>query len=324
MVRQTLGRLDVDVPVWFVNRHEDRSDGVSERELRAALARTDLVLNVGGVSWLPEFELATRRALVDMDPLFTQVAGFSSNVLDGYDVHFSYGANIGSASCAIPTCGHRWHPLRPPVVEELWPVWREPQRGFTTIANWTAYGGVTHAGERYGQKDEEFMELIELPRDVSVDLELALSGASDEVRGCFRDWGWSVADGGDVSVDLETYHDYISGSLGELSAAKHAYVKTRSGWFSDRSACYLASGRPVVLQDTGFSSSLPCGVGLLAFDTRAQAAAAAANVVERYQEHRRAAREIALEWFSYRKVLPGLLTIALEEPAPVRETEVPV
>jgi hypothetical protein len=230
-----------------------------------------------------------------------------------YDTLFTYGVNVGKPGCTIPTGGLRWIATIPPVVPELWPL-ANPTEGaaFTTVANWNAYGGVEYEGERYGQKDEEFMRLRDLPRLTRQRLELALSGAPDEIVEELRSAGWSVRDAGrEASTNLQTYRSYIRNSRGELSAAKHAYVKTRSGWFSDRSVCYLAAGLPVVLQGTGYTDWLPTGRGVVPFSTVEEAAQAIERVNGDYVAQRKAARELAEGVFSYKVVLPKLLEVAL-------------
>jgi hypothetical protein len=312
IVRELAADHGMDIPVCWVNRDSGQVDGAEWEEVKRMLGEADLLLNVGGVCWLPEFRRCRRRALIDMDPFFTQVAQFAAKVLHDYHVHFSYGANIGRPACTIPTGGIDWIPIVPPVVPELWEG-AEPAADapFTTVANWRSYGGLTYKGEHYGQKDEEFLHLLELPRRTSQRMELAVSGAEDVIDK-LRAAGWAVRDAGEeVSSDLPTYQSYITTSRGEFSAAKHAYVKTRSGWFSDRSVCYLAAGLPVVLQDTGFSESLPTGHGLLAFSSLAEAVDCIERVRAEYARHRQAARALAKERFSYRMVLPRLLDRAL-------------
>jgi hypothetical protein len=253
--------------------------------------------------------------------MFTQAGQFGSKLLNDYHVHFSYGTNVGRPGCTIPVRGIGWKPTVPPVVPELWQGAGPPDDApLTTVANWGAYGGVTYEGEHYGQKDEEFLRLIDLPRRTSQKLELALSGADQSVHDRLCEAGWATRDAGqEVSTDIATYRRYLFASRGEFSAAKHAYVKTHSGWFSDRSVCYLAAGLPVVLQDTGFSDWLPTGRGVLAFSTVDEAADCIARLNADYAGHRRAAREIAGQVFDYRVVLPKLLDTALngrcEQPA---------
>jgi hypothetical protein len=321
-VRALLANYDAKIPVYYVNRDNGRVYGVDWDELKRMLGAADLLLNIGGVCWLPEFRSCRRRALIDMDPLFTQVGRFGAEGIHEYHAYFSYGGNIGRSGCTVPTDGIEWIPTVPPVVPEIWQGGESPraerEKGdaqanvvLTTIANWSAYGAVTYRGEHYGQKNEEFLRLIDLPSRTSQTLELALSGASEEVMQQMRTAGWSIRNAGEVSVDMETYHAYITGSRGEFSAAKHAYVKTRSGWFSDRSVCYLAAGLPTILQDTGFSDWLSTGYGVVAFSSLEAAADCIEKVNREYAAHCQAATEITERIFSHRVVLPRLLDALL-------------
>jgi hypothetical protein len=314
-VRKLCERYGVDIPVCYVRRDTGESFGVGYPELEALLSGADLLLNLGGVCALPEFQRVARRAFVDMDPLFTQAGRFAAGDLENYHVYFSYGTNIGRAGCTVPTRGVTWLPAVPPVAPEIWadgssdalPDDGAAERPFTTIANWHAYGGLELAGEHYGQKDEEFLRLLDLPQSAPQPLELALSGAGDEVKRRLAAAGWRLRDAGEVSLDVDRYRGYVAGSRGEFSVAKQAYVRTRSGWFSDRSVCYLAAGRPVVLQDTGIDDWLPRGQGVHLFASAEQALQCLAAVDADYAAQRRAASCVARELFGYQRVLPELL-----------------
>jgi hypothetical protein len=316
LVRSLMSEYDLHVPVLYLDRDSDRADREEWGEARRVLAEADLLLNVGGVCWLPEFTLCERLALVDMDPLFTQAGEFGVRLgmdFQSYHALFSYGANIGLSGCTVPLMGADWLPTVPPVVPEMWNA-ALPADGapLTTVASWSAYGAITYAGEHYGQKDEEFTRLLDLPGRTPQKLELALSGVPGEVVERFRSAGWLVRDANEgVNKSIQAYMSYIRASRGEFSVAKHAYVKSRSGWFSDRSVCYLASGLPVVLQNTGFSDWLPTGEGVLAFSSVQEAAACIEQVNRDYRAHCNAARKIAEETFSYKVVLPSLLDRAL-------------
>ena len=312
IVREMIDSLCVRIPVVYVNRDTGHVDGASWDEVNERLRQADLLVNVGGVCELPMFQQCRRRAIVDMDPLFTQVEMFGARTLNSYHVHFSYGANIGRKGCTIPTCGIEWVPIVPPIVLDLW-QWAEPAADapFTTIANWGSYGSVVYQGTTYGQKDEEFLRLIDLPRHSARRLELSLSGGHER-RTILQDAGWSIRDAGDeLGTNVQAYRDYIRTSYGEFSVAKNAYVISRSGWFSDRGACYLAAGLPVVLQETGFSDWLPHGAGVLAYGTLEEAASCLEQVTLDYQVHRRAARRIAESVFAHDRVLPRLLDRAM-------------
>jgi hypothetical protein len=320
-VQALLRDYQLDIPVCFVNRDTGDVFGTDWAQAKWMLRAADLLLNIGGVSWLPEFNYSRRRALIDMDPLFTQLGRFGADILDDHHVHFSYGANIGQPGCTVPPGSVNWHPLAPPVVPELWDDLVADSPGpdgdsrrnaaYTTIANWSAYESITQNGKRYGQKDEEFLRIIDLPGRIKQTVEVALSGASPDIEERFRSAGWSISSAEEVSADLPTYQAYIAGSRGEFSVAKHAYVETRSGWFSDRSVCYLAAGLPVILQESGFSDWLPTGRGLMAFSSLDEAVSCIEKTDADYSRHRIAAREIAESAFHYRLVLGRLLDTAL-------------
>ena len=303
---------DAAVKICYVNRESGETFGATRGDIEQLLEAADLLINIGGVCWLPEFSRCRRLALIDMDPMFTQVGRFGLGAVEKHHVHFSYGVNIGRPECIVPRTSVQWIATVPPVVAGIWRnSLASADAPFTTVANWTGYGAVEHEGEMYGQKDEEFLRLISLPAQTSQKLEIAASGIPAEMAASLRTAGWSVKSGGDVSDDHARYQSYLAQSRGELSAAKNAYVKSHSGWFSDRSVCYLAAGRPVVLQDTGFTDWLPTGRGILAFTTAVEAAQCLANVNGDYDEHRRWATRIAERVFGHEVVLPRLLDYAM-------------
>jgi hypothetical protein len=311
-VHDLFARHSLDVSVLYIDQERDIVFNAEREDVRAAVAAADLVLNLGGVNDLPEFELCGRHVLVDMDPFFTQVGRFGHAHLGSYTSCFSYGLNLGKPGCSIPTLGIDWVPTRPPVVMDIWDFPPpEPDAPFSTVASWGAYGDIEHEGTSYGQKDREFMRVLELPSCTGTPLVLALSGASAEVRGLLERNGWHLRDAGEVTRSLRNYRSHIAGSKAEFSVAKHAYVATRSGWFSDRTVCYLASGRPAVLQDTGFSDSIASGTGVVAFTTLNQAVAGIEEVSRNYEKHSASARALAQEFFSHEVVLPRLIERAL-------------
>ncbi|MBA2606904.1 MAG: hypothetical protein H0U96_08570 [Acidobacteria bacterium] len=313
VVRGLITEHHIEVPVYYVNRESGQTTGGTWSEIKQALREADLLINIGGVCWLPEFRLCRRRVLIDMDPFFTQIGKFGSEGINEYHAYFSYGGNIGKTDCPIPTLGIDWHPIVPPVVPEVWEgVSPDGDAPLTTVANWKAYGSVTYEGEEYGQKKEEFLRILHLPEYTSQKLDLALAGVSDEETAQLEKAGWLIRSAEEVGVKLESYKNYILNSRGEFSVAKNAYVKTNSGWFSDRSVCYLAAGLPVIVQETGFSNFLPTGRGILSFSTLAEAAQAIGSVNSDYSEHRNAAREIAENVFGYRIVLTKIFEAAMK------------
>ncbi|MGH2686311.1 MAG: glycosyltransferase, partial [Actinomycetota bacterium] len=250
---------------------------------------------------------------LDLDPAFTQLWQASEGIdmgLDVHDRHVTVGLAIGDASCDVPTLGIDWITTPQPVVLEEWPVGEEIElAGLTTVGNWRGYGSVEWQGVMYGQRAHSFRTLMHLPRLTGEPLMPALSIHPEEradVR-ALEDNGWRLLDPAEVASTPERYRSFVRGSKGELGVAKSGYVLSRSGWFSDRSACYLAAGRPVIAQDTGFSSFLPTGAGLMAFDTAEDAAARIDDLNARYEEHRAAARALAEDVFDSRIVLARLL-----------------
>jgi hypothetical protein len=237
--------------------------------------------------------------------------------VDLHDVHFSFGERIGAFE---PATGHAWQPVRQPVLLDDWQTTSAPSRNaFTTIMNWTSYHPVEFGEQTYGQKDAEFRKFIELPSAVApVPLELAINAGRTRrtPHELLAHRGWRIVSPADVCGDLDAYRSYIQTSRGEWSVAKQGYVAGRSGWFSCRSACYLAAGRPVVVQDTAFGAAIPTGVGVVAFATPDQAAAAVKEVDENYDRHARASREIAEAYFDSALVLTRLVDEAMAR-APV-------
>jgi hypothetical protein len=270
----------------------------------------DLLLNLSGV--LPESLRADLSVYVDLDPGFTQ-AWHEQGVdvgLEGHDRFVTVGRLIGQPDCPVPVCNRRWITTPQPVVLGHWPYATEVRHeAATTIGHWRSYGSFVHGGIHYGQRAHATRELIRLPglTKVRVLLALGIDRAERDDLAALSDHGWELTDPTEVASTPEAYRTFVQGSLLELGIPKRGYVESRSGWFSDRSVCYLASGRPVVAQDTGFTDWLPTGEGLLSFGTVEEAAGALEEAVGDYDRHRRAAREIAGEVFDSDRVLKELL-----------------
>lgn len=270
--------------------------------------RADLLLDVMGYSGVD----ADRRVLVDVDPGFGQLwaeLGLHDPYGD-YDDLVTVGTAVGSPGSRVPTRGRTWLPVLPPVHLPSWPATPVAGGRFTTVASWRgAYGPVEHDGRSYGLRAHSFRRLLDARGRAGVDVELALdidpADAAD--RAALLAAGYRLADPAVVAGTPEEYRRWVQGSLGELCVAKDLYVATAGGWFSDRSACYLASGRPVVAQDTGWTALLPHGEGLLAFADTSSAAAGLAEVAAAPARHGRVARELAEAHFDSRVVLGGLL-----------------
>jgi hypothetical protein len=287
--------------------------GAPFRSVLDACDSAEALLDLSGV--LERGDLLERfavRAYVDLDPAFNQL-WHESGIDRGFGAHthhFTVGQRIGDSDCEIPTCGARWRRILPPVALSAWaPAPPQPRAPVTTLANWRSYGPVEWGGVFYGQKAHSLRHLIELPRRSREQFVLALDidpGEVDDLR-ALRDGGWQLADPRVVASSAEAYRAFIAGSKAELGIAKAGYVTARCGWFSDRSACYLASGRPVLAQDTGLAGALPVGEGLLTFDDADGAVAALDELESRYAAHASAARALAESCLDSRLVLGGLL-----------------
>jgi hypothetical protein len=287
--------------------------GVPYRELLEAARRAELVVNLSGI--LSDEVLlapAPRRLYVDLDPAFTQLWAIQriDMRLDGHTHFATVGLALGTPECPIPTLGRAWIPTLPPVVSHEWgPAGTPTIEAFTTIANWRGYGSIEHEGVFYGQKAHSLRPLIDLPARTAEGFVLALSIHPDEAGdlAALRSHGWRLVDPGRVAGGPGRYRDFVRGSKAEFGIAKSGYVAARSAWFSDRSACYLASGRPVVAQDTGFGRALPTGEGLFAFSTAEDVLAAIDAINADYPRHADAARAIAEAHLDSDRVLPALL-----------------
>lgn len=310
--RSVAARFDLGGDAALVDA-DHQTEGMTHAQLRARAADADVVVNLAGTLRDPALLApATTRVYVDLDPAFTQLwhAGGIDMGLDGHTHFVTVGLNVGTAACGLPTCGKTWVPTLPPVVLTHWDVAGDSAcPAFTTVASWRGYGSVEQHGVRLGQKAHAWRELVELPRRSPAPLRPALAihaGERDDVA-LLEAHGWRWLDPAAVAGDPDRYRDFVAGSLGELAIAKEGYVVSVSGWFSDRSACYLASGRPVVAQDTGWSDHLPHGDGLLAFATTDEAVAAMAAVVADPVRHRRTARAVAEEHLASDRVLTSVL-----------------
>jgi hypothetical protein len=276
----------------------------------------DLLVNVSGNLRLPRLlRRFRRRAYVDLDPGFTQAWQAAGAVrLLGHHTFFSVGENIGRRSCPIPVNSFRWRPTRPPVVLDEWPVVENAGFDrFTTVATWRAgHGAVTLDRRPYGLKHHAFRAVADLPERSTLRFEAALAihpGDSGDLE-LLRERGWRVVDARRVAGDPAAFRAYVAGSGGEFSVAHEVYTATGSGWLSDRTARYLACGRPALVQDTG-NRHVPVGEGLLTFRTVSEAQLLAARMAGDYDRHSRAARQLAREHFDSDLVLTRLLEDAL-------------
>jgi hypothetical protein len=291
--------------------------GLSRQRVEALVSTADLFLDMGthglGMegTWLDEAANARLRVLVATEPGLTQMrmelALAAGAALPQYDIYYTTGLNVGTAASPAPTAGRQWRTIVDPVVVDLFACHpRPPQAAFSTVMNWQSMPPVIFADVRYGQKDLEFPKFIGLPRRTRVPLELSIAGKNAPIEQ-LRAAGWQIRHAHQVTASVDGYLAYIAGSQGEFGVCKHACVATNIGWFSERSAAYLASGRPVVMQDTGFSRHLPCGRGLFAVRTVEEAAAAIDEVDADWERHARWARDLAREYLDARTVLGRML-----------------
>lgn len=297
---------------WIL-RHEPqrRWEGMPAEAARQVLAEADVLVNVSLTTPLrPEYRSIPHRLAIDTDPVFTQVriaqgAPALAAVPEWHTRLFTFGRP------PLPAQQHEWLPTRQPVALDLWPLAPAPlpEAGMTSVLSWQSYPPVTWEGVAYGAKDLAFSEFRTLPSLVDVPLRLALGGrgVTDQVRWERAAEGWQVEDGRVATQSSQAYRAFLEGSLGEWGLAKHGYVVSRSGWFSERTCCYLASGRAAVVQDTGWTDYLPHGEGLLAFTTLREAQEAIEAVADDPARHARAARALVADHFSATDVCSELL-----------------
>jgi len=290
------------------------TDGLERSAVREIAHRADVLINVSGM--LEDSEIldpVAVRVYLDLDPAFVQlwhaVEGIDMR-LDAHTHFVTISDTVGAADGPIPSCGRRWIPTLPPVVLSEWPTAEcLAHDALTTVANWRGYGSIDHAGVHYGQKAHSLRPLMDLPTRTTELFRLALAIHPGEVRdrAALDENGWELLDPDDVAATPDDYRRFVQGSKAEFGIAKSGYVASKSGWFSDRSACYLASGRPVIAQDTGFSRRLPIGLGLFTFADADDVVAAIDELRLDYGRHRAAAREIAEAHLDSDRVLRSLL-----------------
>ncbi len=299
----------------YHDAHRQRWLGPAASRILSVCHDAELLLDLCGVNplraWLDRIPV---KALVDEDPAFTQIRHLRDPQAReralGHSVFFSFGANIGKPGCSIPDDGFAWRPTRQPVVlDDLVPTPLPAQVRFTTVMQWESYPAVEWGGRRYGMKSESFGPFLGLPAALGPIFELAVGGPTAP-RELLRAHGWRVRDPVPITRDPWTYQRYLCASSAEFGVAKHGYTASWSGWFSERTLAYLASGRPAVVQDTGFSEWLPTGRGLLAYRSPEEARAGVEAILGDAAAHARAARALAEEHFAARKVLPALLDAA--------------
>ena len=304
VVEELLASVGLGARSCFVD-HRGRRHGLEGD----VFAGADLFVDMGTHgAWAEEARAAGLRVLIDGEPGFTQAKmERAGGPPADYDAYYTTGRNIGTAASDAPTAGRDWRPIFHPVAPELFEAAPAPAGApFTTVMNWRSHDRVEWRGRLYGHKDLEFERFRDLPGLVDVPLEAAVAGAGVPAED-LRARGWRLRDAHATTMSFDGFRDYLRDSAGEFGVCKQAFVSTWSGWFSDRSVCYLASGRPVIAQDTGFSDWLATGSGVLSYQTAEQAAAALDELGRDYRRHSRAARQLAEDVFDSDRVLTRLL-----------------
>jgi hypothetical protein len=294
----------------------NRCFGLSEGRLRELYASAALIINLhGGTVPLPEHSATNRLVYLGTDPVFVEVRlhdGMQETIdlLVPHCAFFTWGLNHGSPDCRVPVSERfRFRPTLPPVVHDFWENAGGVRTLFTTVGNWRQRHSVCYQGEVYHwSKHQEFLKFLDLPQRTGQAFELALGRYEESDREMLEANGWRVRRALDFSTDLDAYRQYLADSRGEFTVAKDQNVRLRSGWFSERSAQYLATSRPVVTQETGFSNVLPTGRGLFGFSTLEEAVDAIQRINADYERHSRAAAGLAREYFASDVVLRRMLT----------------
>jgi hypothetical protein len=296
---------------WTFVNYDGSYHGRSADEVRRYAADCDLFINLSGGSWFwrDEYARIPCKVFIDSDPAFTQLAIAKAEpwyveFFKRFDRLFTFGANIGTAASPIPVGDFTWHKTWQPITMDDWATSEAPRDRFTTVMTWQIES-FTDVG---GNKDQEFVKFIDLPSRTRQPFELAINGPQK----LLREYGWNTVDAMHVSRTPAAYRDFIRASKAEFGVAKHTYVANRSGWFSDRTECYLAAGRPALVQDTGWSEHLPGGEGLLPFATIEEAVAGIDRINADYAMHARRAREVARECFDAQSILNRLIRTALQ------------
>ena len=298
---------------WCYVDAAGEAHGISRSSIDATIASADAFIDMGTHgAWLEHAQTAGVRVQIDGLPGFTQIKMANDLERGGtilnYDFYYTNGMNIGQENCSAPTAGVRWGHVLHPVVCDIFDVQPPPPDApFTTVMNWQSDDPVVYRGTSYGQKDVEFEKFFDLPSRTSVPLELAVAG-SRVPKDRLIENGWRLRSGHEVTMTYDDFVGYVNASRGELSIARNAFVAANTAWFSDRGTAYLACGRPVVQQETGFSEHLPCGEGLFAVNDAADAAAAIGTICGDYDRHSRRAREIARDCLDASVVLKRFLS----------------
>jgi hypothetical protein len=295
--------------------------GLVLRKIRQLYRDADAILNICGAQEFNDDLLQSDRLIyIESDPGVEQIKidKQTRSTIDYLRRHcalFTFGENVGTKKFPVPTHGFKWLPTRQPIVLDFWKTKRPPARAavFTSIANWSTSGlkDIAWRGETYlWSKSREFLRFVAAPRKAGELFELATSIKDRQTRQKFERNDWVLRSPVDLSINYRLYRDYIHRSKGEFTVAKDQYVRLNTAWFSDRSACYLAAGRPVITQETGFTKLYGGDAGLFAFSSLGEIVDAVGLINGNYLKHSGAARQIAREIFDAKRVLGSLLALA--------------
>lgn len=311
-------RLELNNIWCYHDNHQNNYFGNFRKNFLDEFSDFDILINLSASNPIREWMLKIpNRVLIDTDPVFTQIRNIQNtarkDLTTKHNVHFTFGENINLPNCKIPDDGFNWRATRQPIVLRLWQnSTMAHNQKFTSILQWKSYNSMQYEGVKYGVKSESFHPYMGLPKDTDQNLELALGGP-DAPRVELRKNNWEITNPLDISSDPWNYMEYINNSKAEFSVAKEAYVKSYSGWFSERSACYLASGRPVLTQDTGFTEIIETGSGLLSFGSPIEALFGIDEINSNYRKHCKKAKEIAREHFNAKSILKSLIEYSMEQ-----------
>ncbi len=314
-LKQTLERFGFAGRWAYWDAINDVYHGLSRERVFELFKESDALINLCGSTRLRDEHMTCPvRIMVDTDPVYEQIKYAKADpsaraYLDAHTHFFTYGENVGGPGWIVPLCGIPWKPTRPPVVMELWPEAAGEPPCFSTIATWENKGkDIEFEGQSYvWSKHVNFLRFLDLPQRTNQCFTMAMLPPSAEVETLVTGKGWQLADPRPISADLDSYGDFIRSSRGEFTVAKDIYVRPKSGWFSDRSVCYLASGRPVVTMATEFSRFYPVGEGLFEYTDPAGAVAAITAVNADYKRHAKAARRLAAEFFASDRVVGAMM-----------------
>jgi hypothetical protein len=300
--------------------------GMTNEKIKTICNSADVFVNISCSTYMrDEYCKIPVKILIDSDPMFTQIQYLSDQkftpgepglkqMIDAHNFHFTFGEKIGSEDCRMPACGLQWLTTRQPICVSYWKsnFIHFQENSFTTLMNWTAGKKLYYDNDTWGQKDIEFSKFLNLPQKVEgIKLSMIINqtGGTEKtmMEQEIKKAGWEILNPERYASDWKSYQQFIQNSSGEFSVAKETYVKARTGWFSCRSACYLASGKPVITQDTGWPELIPAGKGLFSFQNMEEAVSALQAVVREPQKQSKAARDIAEEFFDSHKVLSRLL-----------------